>query len=143
MTFGTTGSERAFVWAIAIGLTVWVTLPEAIARFTPEGYTVVFALAVLGAIAAAGYGYAHGGVAGSVLLAVAPLIGAVGSVSIVGAVAPLVPTAAPAEGQLAWELSIALVIGIVVGGIGTALGRGVRRVHPAERRQSNPGTADR
>ena len=143
MTFGTTGSERAFVWAIAIGLTVQFALPEAIARFTPGDQTVLFGLAALGLIAATGYGYAHGGVAGSVLLAVSPLIGAVGVVSLVGAVAPFDPVTIPAESGLAWELSVALLAGIVVGGFGTVLGRGVRWIRPGERRQSNPGATGR
>ena len=143
MTLGTTGSERAFVWAIAIALTVQFTLPGAIALFTSDGYAVLFGLAALGLISAAGYGYAHGGVAGSVVLAVSPLIGAVGVVPLVGAVAPFIPVTIPAETGLAWELSVALLVGMVVGGFGTVLGRGMRWIRPGERRQSNPGAAGR
>ena len=143
MTLGTTGSERAFVWAIAIALTVQFTLPGAIALFTSDGYAVLFGLAALGLISAAGYGYAHGGVAGSVVLAVSPLIGVVGVVPLVGAVAPFIPVTIPAETGLAWELSVALLVGMVVGGFGTVLGRGMRWIRPGERRQSNPGAAGR
>ncbi|MDR5674025.1 hypothetical protein RH858_12810 [Halalkaliarchaeum sp. AArc-GB] len=141
MTLRTTGSERAFVWAIAIALTVQFTLPGAIARSTSDGYAVLFGLAALGLISAAGYGYAHGGVAGSVLLAVSPLIGAVGVVPIVGAVAPFVPVTIPAETGLAWELSVALLVGMVVGGFGTVLGRGMRRLRSREHHQRDSGTA--
>lgn len=143
MRVGTTGGERAVVWAIAIGLTVALVLQWTIERFAFGDLTVVFGLAALGLIAATGYGYAHGGVVGSVLLAVAPLFGGVGVVSFAGVVAPVSWVALPADSGLVWELAIALVVGLVIGTVGWGLGRGAGRVGPAGRRESTPGSADR
>lgn len=137
------GFERAFVWAIAIALTVRFGAPEVLARYVLSDWVVVAGLAVLGLIAAVGYGYAHGGVVGSTLLGISALVAAIGIVPLAATVALFAPPAVPLGENLLWDLSVALVGGGFVGIFGDLVGRGIRHVVGVDRRPAATGTVDR
>lgn len=130
------GLERAFAWAVTIGLTVWLLLPSATARLTAGDETVFFGLAAVGLVAAVCYGFAHGGIGGAILLASSPLVGALGTVSLVEVLAEDVP--AILVGNIpVWNLAGAVVGGIILGGLGGLIGWGVQRLAVSE--STEPG----
>lgn len=137
------GFERAFVWAISIALTARFGSPEILSRYALSDWVVLAGLVVIGLIAAIGYGYAHGGLVGSALLGVSPLVGAIGIVPLAATVALFVPPAVPlGEGPL-WDLSVALVGGGLAGIFGDLVGRGVRHAVGMGMGPSATGTVDR
>lgn len=112
-------TERAFVWAIALGLAVQFGVPvlENIIQFGSQD-VVIGILLVLSFVTTVGYGYAGGGIPGAVLLGISPLVGGLGVVTVdirLGL----------GLGDLLTTLVAAVVAGVVVGSLGMLVGRGV------------------